>query len=109
MKTSRACSGMLSHENNAFKFSKTAKNTNSTGITCNIDFRARETVLFLQNSPPLTKNTDNVKLGVELHYIFSKISKFGYWYLFFDAEYRIGCHADSIQNKEYTYIIVLYA
>ena len=36
MKRSRAFTGMLSHESNAFKFSKTAKNTNSTNITCTI-------------------------------------------------------------------------
>ena len=29
MKTSMACTGMLSYENDAFKFSKTAKTTNS--------------------------------------------------------------------------------
>ena len=30
IKTSRACTDMLSYENDAFKFSKNAKNTNST-------------------------------------------------------------------------------
>ena len=34
MKTSRACSGMLSSENDDFKFLKTAKNINSTCILC---------------------------------------------------------------------------
>ena len=37
--------------------------------------RARGTVLFLQTSLPLTKNM-NVKVTVELYYVFSKISKF---------------------------------
>ena len=36
MKTFRAYTDALSHENDAFKFSKTAKNTNSTCITCTI-------------------------------------------------------------------------
>ena len=34
MKTSRACTDMWSYENDAFKCSKTAKNTNSMCITC---------------------------------------------------------------------------
>ena len=36
MKTSRVCYGMLFYENDAFKCLKTAKNTNSTCITCTI-------------------------------------------------------------------------
>ena len=37
MKTSRACTGMLSFENDDFKFlKKTAKNTKSACITCTI-------------------------------------------------------------------------
>ena len=34
MKTSRACTDMLSNVNDAFKLSKTAKNTNNMCITC---------------------------------------------------------------------------
>ena len=48
--------------------------------------RARGTVLSLQTCPPLTRNM-NIKVAIELYYIFSKISKFSYWYLFTDAEY----------------------
>ena len=36
MKTSRACTGMLSSENDDFKFLKTAKTIKSTCITCTI-------------------------------------------------------------------------
>ena len=36
MKTSRACPGMLSSENDDFKFLKTAKNIKSMCITCTI-------------------------------------------------------------------------
>ena len=36
MKMSRACPGMLSSENDDFKFLKTAKNIKCTSITCTI-------------------------------------------------------------------------
>ena len=36
MKTSRACTGMLSYENDDLKFLKTAKNIESMCITCTI-------------------------------------------------------------------------
>ena len=36
MKVSRACTGMLSSENDDFKFLKTAKNIKSMCITCTI-------------------------------------------------------------------------
>ena len=36
MKMSRACPGMLSSENDDFKFLKTAKNIKCTCITCTI-------------------------------------------------------------------------
>ena len=36
MKTFRVCTGMLSSENDDFKFLKTAKNIKSTCITCAI-------------------------------------------------------------------------
>ena len=79
MKTSRACTGMLSYENNAFEFSETAKTTSSTFITCTIVRGLVELFFFfLQTSLTLTRNM-NVTVAVELYYIFSKISKFGYW------------------------------
>ena len=60
MKMSRASSGMLSSENNDFKFLKTAKNIKCTCITCTIvmhhSSRACVTVLSLQNSLSLTRN-----------------------------------------------------
>ena len=70
MKTSRVCTGMLSSENDDFKFLKSVKNIKSMCITCTIS---------LQTSPSLTRNK-NVKVAIELHYIFSKISKFRYMY-----------------------------
>ena len=80
MKTSRACTGMLSSENADFKFLETAKNIKSTCITCTIrapyvhhvchSSSARGTVLSLQTSLSLTRNM-NVKAAIELYYIFS--------------------------------------
>ena len=79
MKTSRACTGMLFHENNPFKFSKTAKTQTAHSMHhVHHNSRARGTVSFLQASLPLTRNM-NVKVAVELCYIFSKISKLRYW------------------------------
>ena len=40
--------------------------------------RAHGTVLSLQTSMSLSKNM-NVKVAIELYYIFSKILKFKYW------------------------------
>ena len=48
--------------------------------------RARRTGFCLQTSMTLTRNM-NVKVAVEVYYIFLNISKFGYWYLFSDAEF----------------------
>ena len=77
MKMSRACPGMLSSENDDFKFLKTAKkkmHVHHVHHSC----RARVTVLDLQTSLPLTRNL-NVTVAKELYYIFSEISKFRYW------------------------------
>ena len=80
MKMSRACNGMLSSENDDFKFLKTAKNIKSmcaiSRYTCCSS--ARGTVLSLQTSLSLTRKM-NIKVAIELCYIFSKISKFKYW------------------------------
>ena len=46
LKTSWACTEMLSYENDAIKVSKTAKNTNSTCITCTIVPGLEELVFF---------------------------------------------------------------
>ena len=73
MKTSRACTDMLSSENNDVNFLKTAKNTGVMCITCTIVPGLVE--LFYLSKP---KNM-NVKVAiVELYYIVSKISKFRY-------------------------------
>ena len=71
MKTSMACTGMLSYENNGLKLSKTAKTTKYHSS------RARGTGFCLQTSMLLTINM-NIKVAVELYYIFTKILKFGY-------------------------------
>ena len=77
LKTSRACTDMLSCENGAIKVSKTAKHTQHVHHMHHSS-RARGTGLFFQNSPPLTRNTI-AKVAIELFWIFSKISKFQYW------------------------------
>ena len=50
MKTSRASSGMLFYENDAFKCLKTAENTNSICITCTI-FPGLVELVFSPNQP----------------------------------------------------------
>ena len=78
MKMSRACTGMLSSENDDFKFLKTAKSFKKNVHHEHHSSRACGTVLCLQTSPSLTRNM-NVKVAIELYYIFSKISKCRYW------------------------------
>ena len=78
MKTSRACTSILSSENDDFKFLKTAKKHKKHVHHMHHSSRARGTVLSLQTSLSLTRNM-NAKVAIELHYIFSKISKFRYW------------------------------
>ena len=56
LKTCRACTDMSSYENDAIKFSKTAKNTNNT---CTI-----VPGIFLQTSLPLTTRNMNAKIAV---------------------------------------------
>ena len=73
LKTSRACTDMLSYEKDDIKVSKTAKNTNNTCIRRIIVPELMELV-FSPISPPLTRNMI-AKVAVEL-YCISKISKF---------------------------------
>ena len=77
MKMSRACSGMLSSENDEFKFLKTAKHKMHVHHVHNSS-RACVTVLSLRTSLSLTRNM-NVTVAKELYYIFSGISKFRNW------------------------------
>ena len=70
MKESRACTGMLSYEN--------LKNCKQQMHHMHHSSRACGIVFFLQTSLPLSRNM-NGKVAVKLNYIFSKISKFGYW------------------------------
>ena len=78
MKTSRACTGMLSSENDDFKFLKTAKKHIKHVHHMHHGSRAGGTVLSLQTSLSLTRNM-NVKVAIELYYVFWKISKFKCW------------------------------
>ena len=80
MKTSRECIGMLSRENDYFKFLKTVIKHKKHVHHVHHSSRARGTVLSLQTSLSLTRYM-TVKV-IELYYIFSKISKF-----VTDAEY----------------------
>ena len=75
LKTSRACTDMLSYENDAIKLSKTAKNTKQHVHHVHHSSRAHGTGIFLQISPSLTRNMI-AKVAVELQCIFFKISKF---------------------------------
>ena len=74
LKTSRACTDMLSYENAAIKVSKCEKHKQHVHHMHHSS-RARVTGIFLQTSPPLTRNMI-AKVAVELYCIFSKILKF---------------------------------
>ena len=78
MKMSRACPGMLSSENDGFKFLKTAKNIKMHVHHVHHSSRVRVTVLSHQTNLSLTTNM-NVAVAKELYYIFFEISKFRYW------------------------------
>ena len=79
IKTSMACIGMLSYENDSFNYKKKLRKP-QTARESRVSYssNARGTGFCLQTSPSLTRNM-NVKVVAELYYIFSKISKFGYW------------------------------
>ena len=75
MKMSWACTGMLSSENDDFKILKTVqKHKMHVIITCTIVPGLVE--LFYLSKPvlSLTRNM-NLKVAIELYYIFSQISK----------------------------------
>ena len=74
MKTSRACTGMLSSENNDFKFLKTAKTTKSTCITRTIVTGLAELFYPNQTSLSLTIFTDD-EYTSELKRFFPALSK----------------------------------
>ena len=76
-KTSRACTCMLSSENDDFKLSKKLRKEKARALRAPYSSRARGTVLSLQTSMSLTRNM-NVKVATELYYKFFKISKFKY-------------------------------
>ena len=85
MKMSRACSGMLSCRM-MIQILKNCKKHKMYAHHVHHSSRARVTILSLETSVSLTRNT-NVTVAKELHYIFLKRSKFRYWQLFIDAEY----------------------
>ena len=78
MKMSRACSGILSSENDDFKFLETAKKHKMHVHHVHHSSRARVTVLPLQTIMSLPRNM-NVTVVKELYYIFSEILNFRYW------------------------------
>ena len=71
MKTSRACTGMLSSEKDDFKFLKTMKNRKSMCISCTIVLGLVE-MFYLSKPVSFTRNI-NVKVAIELYYIFQNI------------------------------------
>ena len=73
MKKSRACTGMLSHENDAFKFSKTAKTTNSTCITCTIVPGLRELFFSSPNQSTVDQKHEHKSSRRAVLYIFQNI------------------------------------
>ena len=78
MKMSRACSGMMSSENDDFKFLKNCKKHKMHVHHVHHSSRARVTMLSLQTSLSLTRNM-KVTVAKKLYYIVSKILKFRYW------------------------------
>ena len=70
--------GMLSPENDDFKFLKTAKKHKMHVHHVHHSSRARVTVLSLQHSLSLTRNL-SITVAKELYYIFSEIWNFRYW------------------------------
>ena len=74
MKMSKACSGMLSSENDDFDCKRYKMHVHHMHHSS----RARVTVLSLQTSLSLTRNM-NLTVAKELYYIFSEISKFRCW------------------------------
>ena len=75
MQMSKACSGMLSSENDDFKFLKTAKKHKMHVHHVHHSSKSRVTVLSLQTSLSLTRNMNEI-VAKELYYIFSEILKF---------------------------------
>ena len=78
MKVSRECPGMLSSENDDFKFLKNCEKHKMHVHRVHHSSRTRVTVLSPQTSLLLIRNM-NVTVAKELYYTFSEISKFLYW------------------------------
>ena len=74
MRMSRECSGILSSENDDFKFLKNCEKHKMHVHHVHHSSRAHGTVLSLQTSLSLIRNM-YVKVAKELYYIFSEISK----------------------------------
>ena len=73
MKESRACTGMLSYENDAFEFSKTAKTINSTCITCTIVPGLVELFFFSPNQSAIEQKHEWKSSCQSILYIFQNI------------------------------------
>ena len=95
MKTSTACTRMLSWKNEDFNFLKIAKKHKKHLYHVHHSSIAHRTVLSVQTS--LTRNM-YVKVAIQLYYLFSKISKFRYWQLFTDTEY-ISNYSSAKMNQ----------
>ena len=78
MKTFRACTGMLSSENDDLNIIINCEKHKKHVHHMYHSSKTRGTVLSLQTSLPSTRKM-NIKVAIDLYYIFSKISKFKYW------------------------------
>ena len=77
MKMSRACSGMLSSKKDDFQIFKNCQKQKMHVHYVHHSSMVRVTVLSLQTSFSLARNT-NETVAIELYHIFSEISKFQY-------------------------------
>ena len=78
MQMSKACSGMLSSENDGFQILKNCKKHKMHVHHVHHSSRSPVTVLSLQTSLSLTRNMSET-VAKELYYIFYEILKFRYW------------------------------
>ena len=78
MKMSRACSGMLSSENDDLQILKNCQKQKMHVHHVHHSYMVRVTVLSLQTSLSLARNM-NETVAKELYHIFSEISTFRYW------------------------------
>ena len=75
MNISEVVTGRFTCENDPFSFSKTAKRTNNMCITCTIVPGLGEMFYFFNPVWGRLTRAINVKVTIEIYYIFTKISK----------------------------------